>query len=202
MEEQPPGNPPDQGNEPNDQFANAPQNERTSQDESSAPGKNSGKGKANGQAQANGNGEGEGKAPGQGEPKAPSEPGQRGPESQPRDAKDLAQREAELQKQAAELAAQLEKLSGKDGRVAKNAGQNARLGAHKIAEAVNEIRKGRFGAAGVHGFQGELALREVVAQLQKAARARPELTDSAEEDAPKEFEALISEYFKRLSHAE
>lgn len=200
--DQPPGDTPDQDKGAEDQLANATQNERAPQDEPDAPGENSGKGKAAGQAQANGEGGGEGDAPGRGEPKTNSAPGERGTESQPPGAKDLAQREADLQKQAAELAAQLEKLSGKEARVARNAGQNARLGSHKIAQALAEIRKGRFGAAGVYGFQGELALREVVAQLQKAARARPELTDSAEEDAPKEFEGLISEYFKRLSHAE
>ena len=64
------------------------------------------------------------------------------------------------------------------------------------------MKQGKFGAAGVNGFQGELALREVVAQLERIVREKPELTDVANEDAPKEFEGLISEYFKKLSHAE
>jgi hypothetical protein len=76
------------------------------------------------------------------------------------------------------------------------------LGGEKIAAAANEIKKGRFGAAGVHGFQGELALRDVVAQLERLTRAPVELTDAASEEAPKSYERLISEYFKRLSHAE
>lgn len=155
---------------------------------------------AQGQGQGQGQGEGDGKAQGQGQPKDGSKPGERETESTSQ--ADLAQQEAELQKLAADLVAKLEKLAGKDARVSTKAGQNARVGSHKIANALDEIRKGRFGAAGVYGFQGELALREVVAQLQRAVRARPELTDIASEEAPKEFEGLISEYLKRLSHAQ
>jgi hypothetical protein len=76
------------------------------------------------------------------------------------------------------------------------------LAGQKMATASQEVKQGRFGAAGVNGFQGELALRKVVAQLERVVKDRPDLTDAASEDAPKAYEALISDYFKKLSHAE
>jgi hypothetical protein len=71
-----------------------------------------------------------------------------------------------------------------------------------MAAAGQALRQGSFGAAGEQGFRGELALRSVIAQLERLLRNRPEPTDVAAEDCPKEYEALISEYLKRLSHAE
>jgi len=45
-------------------------------------------------------------------------------------------------------------------------------------------------------------MQNVVAELQRIVRPRPEWTDVASEEAPKQFEPLISEYLKQLSHAE
>ncbi|MHC1767759.1 MAG: DUF4175 family protein [Verrucomicrobiia bacterium] len=204
---------PEKPGDSQDQAASKNESDSENQGEGEGKGKGTGQTKAQGQGegqnqqaqaqgqgQGQGPGEGDGKAQGQGQPKDGSKSGER--ETESTNPADLARQEAELQKLAAELAAKLEKLVGKDARVTTKAGQNARVGSHKIANALDEIRKGRFGAAGVYGFQGELALREVVAQLQRAVRARPELTDIASEEAPKEFEGLISEYLKRLSHAE
>ena len=114
----------------------------------------------------------------------------------------MAAKEQELSKEAQDLADKLQRLAGNDKRVGHNAGQNAKLGGQKIASASDELKKGNFGSAGVNGFQGEVALRNVAAELQRVLRNQPELTDVSNEDAPKEDEALISEYFKKLSHAE
>ncbi len=190
----------DQASDQQNQTGAQNQTQAEGQSPSEQPGEGKGIGTEQTQAQAQAQGKGQGQGQGQGQPRDETKPGERATESS--NPADLARREADLQKLAADLVAKLEKLAGKDARVSTKAGQNARLGSHKIANALDEIRKGRFGAAGVYGFQGELALREVVTQLQRAAQARPELTDVANEEAPKEYEGLISEYLKRLSHAE
>jgi hypothetical protein len=71
-----------------------------------------------------------------------------------------------------------------------------------MAAAGKAMTAGKFGAAGEHGFQGELALRNLVDQLDRLLKNQPEPTDIAHEDSPKEYETLISDYLKRLSHAE
>ena len=115
---------------------------------------------------------------------------------------EIAQQEQQLSKEATELAAKLARLAGHDKRVGQEAGQNAKLAGQKIANATKEIKQGNFGSAGVSGYQGEVALREVVSHLEKIVKQPPEMSDVATEDAPKEYEPLISEYFKKLSHAE
>jgi hypothetical protein len=42
----------------------------------------------------------------------------------------------------------------------------------------------------------------VVDQLERMLKNQPAPTDIAHEDSPKEYDTLISEYLKRLSHAE
>jgi hypothetical protein len=115
---------------------------------------------------------------------------------------ELAAKEEELSREAAALAERLRRLAGKDSRLGHGAGQAAGQAATRMAAAGQALRQGSFGAAGEQGFRGELALRSVIAQLERLLRNRPEPTDVAAEDCPKEYEALISEYLKRLSHAE
>ncbi len=71
-----------------------------------------------------------------------------------------------------------------------------------MAAAGKAMAQGRGDAAGEHGFQGELAMRNVVDQLERVIKNQPDPTDIAHEDAPKEYDTLISEYLKKLSHAE
>jgi hypothetical protein len=107
-----------------------------------------------------------------------------------------------LSKEAAALADRLQRMAGKDKRLGHNLGSGAGRAASKIAAAGQAMAQGRFGAAGEHGFQGELALRNVIDQLERLLKNQPEPSDFAHEDAPKEYDALIAEYLKRLSHAE
>jgi len=100
------------------------------------------------------------------------------------------------------LAEHLQRLGGKDKRLGHNLGNGAGRASGKMAAAAQAMAQGRFGAAGEHGFQGELALRNVIDQLERLLKNQPEPTDIAHEDSPKEYDALISEYLKRLSHAD
>lgn len=181
-----------------------------SQGKSQAQGQGQGQGKGQGQGQgqgmAKGQGKGEGQGQGQGEGKAGEE--QKDPADEPADPAQppepaqLAEKENQLSKEAAALAEKLQRLAGKDTRLGHNAGRAAARAAAKMAAAGQSMKNGGFGAAGEHGFQGEMALRTVIAQLERILKNQPEATDIANEDFPKEYEALISEYLKKLSHAE
>ena len=111
-------------------------------------------------------------------------------------------KETELSKEAAALAERLQRLAGKDTRVGHNAGKNAARASAKMASAAKAMGNGGFAAAGEQGFEGEMALRALVAELERILKDQPEPTDVAHEDFPKEYEAVISEYLKKLSHAE
>ena len=56
--------------------------------------------------------------------------------------------------------------------------------------------------AGTKGMQGEAALKVTIALLERILENRPERGNVTNEDFPKEYEAAISDYFKRLSYAE
>ena len=43
-------------------------------------------------------------------------------------------------------------------------------------------------------------LEHVVTELERLLGPRPDLTDVASEEAPKEYEAFIAEYFRKLSY--
>ena len=148
-----------------------------------------------------GRGKGQGQGQGNGEPGA-SQNGAEPPPSDTPKPDQLAEKENELSREAAALAARLQRLAGKDSRLGHNAGSGASRAASKIAAAAQAMKQGSFGPAGEHGFQGELALRSVIDQLERILQNRPDPSDVASEDFPKEYEALISEYLKKLSHAE
>lgn len=159
-----------------------------------------------GKSQGTGKGKGQGKGQGQGQGTAgenPKESSEEKAESlEPQKPAQLAEKENELSKEAAALAEKLKRLAGKDTRVGHNAGGNAGRASSKMAEAAKAVKQGGFGAAGENGFQGELAMRRVIDQLERILKNQPEPTDVANEDFPKEFEGLISEYLKKLSHVE
>ena len=107
-----------------------------------------------------------------------------------------------MSKEAAALANLLQRLAGKDKRLGHNLGAGAGRASAKMAAAGQAMKQGRADAAGEHGFQGELALKGVIDQLERVIKNQPDASDIAHEDAPKEYETLISEYLKKLSHAE
>jgi hypothetical protein len=133
--------------------------------------------------------------------KAGQQNGQPGSD-QAADPEQIADRESEMSSKASELAKLLERLAGKDKRLGHRAGQNAGQAARSLATASEKLKEADFGAAGINGLQGELALRNVAHELQRILNDQPDLADVQAEGFPKEFEAIIAEYFKQLSHAE
>ena len=61
---------------------------------------------------------------------------------------------------------------------------------------------GSGGPAVEAGTQGGAGLNSAAAALEKIIDGKPDLSDVTAEDAPKQYEPAISEYFKRLSRAE
>jgi hypothetical protein len=112
----------------------------------------------------------------------------------------MAELEAELSKQAENLAEKLEKLAVKDMRLGHNAARKAAQAAGQMGAASQSLRQGNLGAAGTEGGQSVLDLDKVIAALQRVMSGQHKLTDVASEDFPKEYDALISEYLRKLSH--
>ena len=114
---------------------------------------------------------------------------------------ELAEQEGQLSKEAAAMAEKLEKLAGKDTRLGHNASKRMSQASGQMAAAGAALRQGQRAVAGTEGAQAYLNLNRVIAQLERLLKDQAKLTDVAEEEAPKEYEALISEYLRRLSHA-
>lgn len=178
-------------------------------------GQGEGQGQAQAQAQGNGQGQGEGTPQNQAQqPPKGNTPGQPASEQNkeptpeladaavPEKPAEMAQKEEELSKEAADLAEKLNRMAGKDKRVGHNLGHKAGNAAAKLTAATRALGQGRVGVAGENGFQGELDLRNVVDQLERVLQNQPEPSDIANEDYPTEYETEIAEYLKKLSHQE
>ena len=113
---------------------------------------------------------------------------------------EMAEMQEQLSREAAALAEKLEKLAGKDVRLGHNASKRAGQAAGQMAAAARALRQGNRVAAGSAGAQGRLQLDKAAALLERLLKDQPNLTDVAAEDFPKEYEALISEYLKKLSY--
>jgi hypothetical protein len=180
--------------------------------------KNQSQSKSKSQGQGQGQGQGEGKGQGEGQNQAeqngdkpneqvannqdPKDPEQLAENKDGKNPNELAEKQDELSKEAAALAEKLQRLSGKDTRLGHNAGKNANAAAQKMGAAAQALKQGHFGMAGINGFQGELGLKRVIAQLERILKDQPETSDVASEEFPKEYEAVISEYLKKLSYAQ
>lgn len=112
----------------------------------------------------------------------------------------LAEMEGQLSKEAETLAEKLQKLAGKDTRLGHNAGTRAGQAASKMAAAAKALRQGNGKEAGTEGGQSSMHLDKVIAALERILKDQAKLTDVAAEESPKEYDALISDYFRKLSH--
>lgn len=179
------------------------------------PGKQAGKGQGAGQGKGEGEpkdelakndsdakpGDAAGQKPGQG--KKPGE-GQAG-KAEPKEAKELAQlapKQEALSQEAKELAERLARIAGKGSRQGKAAGGQLSQAAAKMSEAAQAMRSGNGSGAGAKGNESSGALGNAAALVEALLAGRPEIGDMASEDAPKQYEGALADYFKRLSHAQ
>jgi ElaB/YqjD/DUF883 family membrane-anchored ribosome-binding protein len=69
-----------------------------------------------------------------------------------------------------------------------------------MAAAAKAMRQGNSRNAGTEGAQSSVQLDKLIAALERILKDQARLTDATAEEAPKEYEALISEYLRKLSH--
>jgi hypothetical protein len=157
---------------------------------------NAGKEGKEGEAKAEANAQKPGEGKGEGEGKKGQNP------KDGKDAKEVAQKEKELSKEAKELADKLQRLAGKDSRLGHGAAKKMGEAAEKLDQAAQAAQSGDAQTSGTKGLQGDAAMNSAIAMLERILANRPELRDVAKEDFPREYEAEIAEYLKKLSYAE
>ncbi|HAB15508.1 MAG TPA: DUF4175 family protein [Verrucomicrobiota bacterium] len=114
----------------------------------------------------------------------------------------LAPKQEQLSKEAKEIAERLARAAGKGSRRGHGAGQRMSDAAAKMGQAAQAMRSGNSELAGTAGDQSASSLGAAAAMLESLLSGKPELSDVSAEEAPKQYEGAIADYFKRLSHAE
>lgn len=136
-----------------------------------------------------------------GEPQQPGTPGQQGQQNVP-SLEELAKQEEQLSQEGAELAQKLDKLAGKDKRLGHNVSKVMSKAVGQMSASAKSLKGGLPGKGFSQAQEGGYGLNTVTAMLQKLLELEQQLTDTSAEDFPKEYEAAIQEYLKRLSHQE
>ncbi len=114
----------------------------------------------------------------------------------------LAVKQESLSQEAKELAERLNRLAGKGVRAGHGISRHMSQAAQQMDRATKAMRQGNAQSASGAGDQGSAALNSAIALMERAIAGQPELTDVATEEAPKQYEGVISDYFKRLTRAE
>lgn len=155
---------------------------------------------ANSKTPGAGKGQGQGKGKGQGK-EGEAKPDQ--PETKPdSDLAKLAPEEARVSQEAKALADRLSRLAGKTSRQAAKAGKQMGEAAGKLAAAAKAMKEGDRPGAGSASDQGSAAMGSAIGSLERLLQGKPELGDVVAEEAPAQYEGAISDYFRRLSHAQ
>jgi hypothetical protein len=133
-------------------------------------------------------------SPGQG-----SQPG--GTPGRPGD-RALAERQRTLQEQARRLAEKIARMKSPEAREAEAAGKRLEAAARQMSQAAEALGDGRTEAAGTSGSLAAAGTQSAADLLERALKPGTERTDVSAEEAPAQFEALIGEYFRRLTRAQ
>jgi hypothetical protein len=187
---------------PRAQFAQA----QNANGQGTKPGKGRGKGKGKAKAAGQkGNGKGQGTKPGDGSGQPSAQQNGQGPEmadhpTEPDTPEELAQKEEELSTEAKALGEMLQRLAGQGTRVGHNLARSANKAAEHMEGAAMALKQGNASGAGRRGTMSSAELERLVTELERLLGQRPDPRDVASEEAPKEYEAFISEYFRKLSY--
>ena len=114
----------------------------------------------------------------------------------------LAPEEERLSQEAKALSDRLTRLAGKTSRQAAKAGKQMGEAAGKLAAAAKAMKEGNRPGARSASDQGSAAMGSAIASLERLLQGKPELGDVVAEEAPAQYEGAISDYFRRLSHAQ
>jgi hypothetical protein len=120
--------------------------------------------------------------------------------TEPDTPEELAQKQEELSEETKALGKMLKRLAGQGTRVGHNLARSANKAAEHMEGAARALKQGNASGAGRRGTMGSAELDQIVAELERLVGQRPDRTDVASEEAPKEYETFISEYFRKLSY--
>jgi hypothetical protein len=122
-------------------------------------------------------------------------------ESQIDGAEGISEEQRRLGESAAALAARLRELSGRNPGVGHQPAVRMGEVSKRFHQAGMDVMGGDLAAASGHGGAGLSALADVIARLERLLD-RPAPSDPATEEYPREYEALVAEYFRKLSFDE
>ena len=114
----------------------------------------------------------------------------------------LSDEQMKLAREAAALADKLAQLARRDVRVSNHYSSQVRRAAENLGGAGSRLRKSDRGAAMLSSARALHDVGDVVSALEKLLRLDSRGTDLATEEYPKEFETIIADYFRKLSHEE
>lgn len=123
--------------------------------------------------------------------------GPRGPE-----ARAMAEGQKRLQDQARKLAEKLARMNSPEAREAQAAGKRLEAAAQQMSQAAEALGDGRSESAETSSSLAAAGVQSAADLLERALRQGPERTDVSTEEAPRQFEEQISEYFRRLTRAQ
>jgi hypothetical protein len=123
--------------------------------------------------------------------------GLRGPE-----ARALVESQKRLQDQARKLAEKIARMNSPEAREAQAAGKRLEAAAQQMSQAAEALGDGREDSAGTSSSLAAAGAQSAADLLERALRQTPERTDVSAEEAPRQFEEQISEYFRRLTRAQ
>ena len=138
--------------------------------------------------------------PGQGSRPGNAPGGPAGPRSA--EARALAEQQKRLQDQARRLAEKIARMNSPEAREAQAAGKRLEAAAQQMSQAAEALGDGRSEAAGTSGSLAAAGTQSAADLLERALRPGSQRTDVSAEEAPRQFEEQISEYFRRLTRAQ
>ena len=114
----------------------------------------------------------------------------------------LAERQKRLQDQARKLAEKIARMNSPEAREAQTASKRMEAAAQQMAEAAKALDEDRSESAETSSSLAAAGVQSAADLLERALRPGPERTDVSAEQAPRQFEEQISEYFRRLTRAQ
>ena len=114
----------------------------------------------------------------------------------------MAERQTRLQDQARKLAEKIARLNSPEAREAQTASKRMEAAAQQMAQAAEALGDGRSKSAETSSSVAAAGVQSAADLLERALRQGPERTDVSAEQAPRQFEEQISEYFRRLTRAQ
>jgi hypothetical protein len=112
---------------------------------------------------------------------------------------ELAKQQEQLAAEAAALQKKLGELAGKDGRISHSQSATVGRAQQAMIRAAQIVKSGQPATASKWGENSMMELGNAIGALELLFKHEASTADVSEEEYPKQFEAAVSDYFKRLS---